>query len=346
MTLRLTSPSFEPDGPIPSRHSCEGGDVSPPLAWSDAPAGTKSFALVLEGPDAPDPRAFETTRAQWVVYGLPPDATSLAEGASGDSMPAGARDGLNDWKRPGYCGPCCPAGRHRYFHRLYALDTVLADLEAPDRAKLEAAMQGHVLAEKTLVGTHEKTTSRDVEEAIRHFSSAAAAAILVPLSVFDVAFLPPIQEKLMRDIARIHGHGHDDDAKSRIRKALRSQVVQVDAAIVGAKLVTLIRVPPFAGSALGMAIAFSATRALGELYDRYFAGGCTMSERRMVEIFHAIYKEQFKREYARRRRAWAAMMRDPETRRKMRELRRARRHGTLSADEARRRIDELLGLTG
>jgi Raf kinase inhibitor-like YbhB/YbcL family protein len=157
MTLHLTSSSFQAEGEIPSRHTCEGGDVSPALAWTGAPAGTRSFALVVDDPDAPDPRAPKMTWVHWVAYDLPAETTSLAEGASQGKMPAGAREGLNDWKKTGYGGPCPPIGRHRYFHKLYALDTVLPDLATPDKAKLEAAMKGHVLAQGTLMGTYQKS---------------------------------------------------------------------------------------------------------------------------------------------------------------------------------------------
>lgn len=151
----LTSPAFKDHGAIPARHTCQGGDVSPPLAWKGAPAGTKSFALIEDDPDAPDPAAPQTTWVHWVVYDIPAGVSSLAEGAS-KAMPAGSRDGLNDWQRTGYGGPCPPIGRHRYFHKLYALDVVLPDLKRPDKAALEAAMKGHVLAQATLVGTYEK----------------------------------------------------------------------------------------------------------------------------------------------------------------------------------------------
>ncbi len=156
MTLHLTSPSFEADGEIPSRHTCEGGDISPPLAWTGAPAGTKSFALVVDDPDAPDPSAPKMTWVHWVAYNLPPGTTSLAEGASRGGMPAGAREGQNNWSKPGFGGPCPPIGRHRYFHKLFALDTLLPDLGMPDKAKLEAAMKGHILAQAQLVGTYQK----------------------------------------------------------------------------------------------------------------------------------------------------------------------------------------------
>jgi Raf kinase inhibitor-like YbhB/YbcL family protein len=153
MTLRLTSPSFEHEKEIPIRHTCEGADVSPPLAWSGLPAGTQSLALIVDDPDAPDPRAPKKTWVHWVVYDIPPNTTALSEGAA---LPPGARDGRNDWKVTGFRGPCPPIGRHRYFHKLYALDVMLRDLGEPDKAALEAAMKGHILGEATLIGTYAK----------------------------------------------------------------------------------------------------------------------------------------------------------------------------------------------
>ena len=151
----LSSPAFKDHGSIPARHTCQGGDVSPALAWKSAPAGTKSFALIEDDPDAPDPAAPQTTWVHWVVYDIPANVSSLAEGAS-KAMPDGSRDGVNDWQRTGYGGPCPPIGRHRYFHKLYALDVVLPDLKRPTKTDLETAMKGHVLAQATLVGTYEK----------------------------------------------------------------------------------------------------------------------------------------------------------------------------------------------
>jgi Raf kinase inhibitor-like YbhB/YbcL family protein len=153
MALVLTSSSFEHEKEMPSRHTCEGTDVSPPLAWSGAPAGTQSFALVVDDPDAPDPRAPKMTWVHWVAYDIPAGTTGLPEGGP---LPAGAKEGRNDWKVIGFRGACPPVGRHRYFHKLYALDVVLRDLGEPDKAALEAAMKGHVLAQATLMGTYTK----------------------------------------------------------------------------------------------------------------------------------------------------------------------------------------------
>jgi Raf kinase inhibitor-like YbhB/YbcL family protein len=156
MPLTLTSTAFAHGGAIPARHTCEGSDASPPLAWSGVPAGTASLALIVDDPDAPDPAAPKMTWVHWVLYNLPPQAGALAQAVEQAGLPAGTREGLNDWHRTGYGGPCPPVGRHRYFLKLYALDVVLPDLGMPDKAALERAMHGHVLAHAELVGTYQK----------------------------------------------------------------------------------------------------------------------------------------------------------------------------------------------
>ena len=156
MALVLTSPAFANNGAIPKQYTCEGTDISPPLRWSGAPQGTKSLALIIDDPDAPDPRAPKITWVHWVVYNIPADANGLAEGAAKSGPPAGAQLGLNDWKRADYGGPCPPIGRHRYFHKLYALDTVLPDLGRATKARLLDAIKGHVVAEAQLIGTYQK----------------------------------------------------------------------------------------------------------------------------------------------------------------------------------------------
>ena len=156
MPLIMKSSAFTDGQEIPRRHTCEGEDVSPPLAWSGAPAGTKTFALIVDDPDAPDPKAPQMTWVHWVLYNLPATATALPEGVKPAALPAGTREGRNDWKRTGYGGPCPPIGRHRYFHKLYALDAALPDLGTPGKAELEHAMKGHVLARAELVGTYQK----------------------------------------------------------------------------------------------------------------------------------------------------------------------------------------------
>ena len=156
MALTLSSQAFSHSGTIPKRHTCEGEDVSPDLAWSNAPPGSKSLALIVDDPDAPDPAAPKLTWVHWVLYNIPPEAGAVKAAVSSANLPQGTKEGLNDWKRTGYGGPCPPIGRHRYFHKLYALDTVLPDLGKPTKAQLEKAMVGHVLASAELVGTYQK----------------------------------------------------------------------------------------------------------------------------------------------------------------------------------------------
>jgi len=156
MAFALTSPAFEHSGAIPSVHTCEGRDVSVPLAWSGVPAGTRSLALIVDDPDAPDPSAPKMTWVHWVLYNIPPSVEGLAQGASVDALPKGTLEGRNDWGRTGYGGPCPPIGRHRYFFKLYALDVLLPELGQPDKKRLERAMQGHVLAKYELIGTYQK----------------------------------------------------------------------------------------------------------------------------------------------------------------------------------------------
>jgi Raf kinase inhibitor-like YbhB/YbcL family protein len=160
MALAISSPSFEPSAPIPRDHTCEGGDRSPALRWDGAPEGTRSFALIVDDPDAPDPNAPKRTWVHWVVFDLPPDSESLVENASGAGLPEGAREGKNDWGENGWRGPCPPVGRHRYFFKLYALDTVLLDVSEPSKSELERAMAGHVLASAELVGTYQRVGSK------------------------------------------------------------------------------------------------------------------------------------------------------------------------------------------
>ena len=153
MAITLASGAFRPNQPIPARYTCDGADVSPPLAWTGVPAGTRSLALIIDDPDAPDPKHPRQVWVHWVLYNLPPDCTGLAEATA---LPAGTKVGRNDWQRADYGGPCPPIGRHRYFHKLYALDTLLPDLKHPTKSQLEQAMKGHVLAQAELVGTYEK----------------------------------------------------------------------------------------------------------------------------------------------------------------------------------------------
>jgi len=156
MALKLTSTAFAEGAAIPSQYTCEGNNLSPPLSWSGAPANTRSFALIVDDPDAPDPKAPKFTWVHWVLYNIPVSATGLPENVGSAGLPAGTGEGLSGWKQTGYNGPCPPIGRHRYFHKLYALDTVLEGLSQPGKEQLEAAMKGHVIAETALIGTYQK----------------------------------------------------------------------------------------------------------------------------------------------------------------------------------------------
>jgi Raf kinase inhibitor-like YbhB/YbcL family protein len=154
MSLSLTSTAFADGGAIPSIHTCDGGDISPPLAWTGIPPQAKSLALIMDDPDAPDPAAPKVTWVHWVLYNIPTTATELPAGLAESALPAGTCEGVNDWKRTGYGGPCPPIGRHRYFHKFYALDVVLPDLHRPTKAVLEHAMQGHIIERTELVGLY------------------------------------------------------------------------------------------------------------------------------------------------------------------------------------------------
>jgi Raf kinase inhibitor-like YbhB/YbcL family protein len=158
MPLKLTSTAFTPSGSIPSRYTCEGADASPPLEWSGAPDGTRTFALIVDDPDAPDPAKPQRVYVHWVLYNIPATMSKLAENAAKGGLPQGAAQGSNDWGKQTYGGPCPPIGRHRYFFKLYALDSVLS-LSNPTKAQLEQAMQGHVLGSVELIGTYAKANS-------------------------------------------------------------------------------------------------------------------------------------------------------------------------------------------
>jgi Raf kinase inhibitor-like YbhB/YbcL family protein len=156
MSMKIESSAFAHNGDIPQRFTCDGQDLSPPLTWSGVPEDAKSLVLIVDDPDAPDPKAPKTTWVHWVLYNIPASASGLPEGVSSAALPAGTAEGINDWKRTGYGGPCPPTGRHRYFHKLYALDTVLPGLNKPTKAQLEKAMQGHILAQAELIGLYQR----------------------------------------------------------------------------------------------------------------------------------------------------------------------------------------------
>ena len=154
--MKIQSPAFSHGGSIPREYTCDDADTAPELQWSGAPSGTKSFALIVDDPDAPDPKAPKTVYVHWVLYDIPASASGIPKGGK---TPAGARDGKNDWKRTGWGGPCPPIGRHRYFFKLYALDAMLGDLKSPTKADVLKAMEGHVLDQAELMGTYERGKS-------------------------------------------------------------------------------------------------------------------------------------------------------------------------------------------
>jgi Raf kinase inhibitor-like YbhB/YbcL family protein len=155
-TMTLTSQDFKNQGMIPKKYTCDGKDISPALAWSDVPSEAKSLVLIVDDPDAPDPAAPQMTWVHWVLYNIPATSHTLAQGINNKALPKGTMEGLNDWGRTGYGGPCPPVGKHRYFIKLYALDIVLSDLKKPTKAKLEAAMEGHVISKAELIGLYQK----------------------------------------------------------------------------------------------------------------------------------------------------------------------------------------------
>ncbi len=153
--LRLTSPAFSAFTGIPSKYTCEGEDVSPPLFWENVPVGTKSFVLIVDDPDAPDPQAPKKTWVHWILYNIPQNVTLLEEGIK--NLPYGTQIGLNDWKRTEYDGPCPPIGQHRYFFKLYALDATLNVGANATKAIIESAMEKHILANSEVVGLYKKS---------------------------------------------------------------------------------------------------------------------------------------------------------------------------------------------
>ena len=152
--MNITSSAFAHNESMPALFTCEGENISPPLAWNNVPEGAKSLVLMVDDPDAPDPAAPRRIWVHWLLYNLPATSTGLPEAVV--TLPAGTKEGINDWQRTGYGGPCPPIGRHRYFHKLYALDLVLPDLGTPTKKALEQAMQGHIIAEAQLIGTYQK----------------------------------------------------------------------------------------------------------------------------------------------------------------------------------------------
>ena len=155
MALTIQSTAFAPNGPMSIKYTCEDDDVSPALEWSGVSERTKSLALIVDDPDAPDPAAPKMVYVHWVLYDIPPSTPGLPEGMTKAQLPKGAREGKNDFGNTGYGGPCPPIGRHRYFFKLYALDTMLGDLGAGTKADVEAAMRGHILEQAQVIGTYQ-----------------------------------------------------------------------------------------------------------------------------------------------------------------------------------------------
>ena len=160
MNMSIMSPSFMHEHEIPARHTCDGQNTSPSISWADVPSAAKSLVLIVDDPDAPDPSAPKMTWVHWLLYNIPARVTGLAEARSEHNLPEGTLEGLNDWHRTGYGGPCPPVGKHCYFFKLYALDKVLPDLNRPEKAVLEKAMRDHILAQATLVGFYKRPAGR------------------------------------------------------------------------------------------------------------------------------------------------------------------------------------------
>ena len=152
MALKIRSNDFHDGGAIPIRFTQDAENVPPDLEWSNVPENTKSLALIVDDPDAPDPKAPKMTYVHWVLFDMPPEST----GIKGASLPSGTRAGKNDAGKLDWVGPAPPRGRHRYFFKLYALDAVLPDLGAATKAQLEKALAKHVLEKAELVGTYQK----------------------------------------------------------------------------------------------------------------------------------------------------------------------------------------------
>jgi hypothetical protein len=154
--MQLTSPSFKNQEIISKRFTCDGKNISPALEWSGVPKGTMSFVLIVDDPDAPDPNNPRIIWDHWVLYNIPATVSSLPEGVTDKDLPDGTMQGINDWEKTGYGGPCPPIGQHRYFFKLYALNIILSDLNHPTTEILERAMEGHILGKAELIGLYQR----------------------------------------------------------------------------------------------------------------------------------------------------------------------------------------------
>lgn len=155
LTFIIATQAFSPQGEIPSKYTCDGKDISPQISWSNIPKSTKSLALIVDDPDARDPEDPKMTNyVHWVLYNIPADSVGLPENVMTTKLPLGTLDGLNDWGKIGYGGPCPPSGTHHYHFKLYALNAILPDLKHPTKAQLEKIMQKHIIEMTELVGTY------------------------------------------------------------------------------------------------------------------------------------------------------------------------------------------------
>jgi Raf kinase inhibitor-like YbhB/YbcL family protein len=153
MDIKLTSSAFEEGGMIPSKYTCDGQDISPPLTWDDVPANTESIAVICDDPDAP-----MGTWVHWVLFNLPAEKRELAENVPDDeTLPDGTRQGVTDFGSTDYGGPCPPSGTHRYFFKIYALDIPIDIVSIADKETLLEHMAGHILAEGQLMGKYKRT---------------------------------------------------------------------------------------------------------------------------------------------------------------------------------------------
>lgn len=154
--MEMDSTVFELGGSIPSIYTCEGEDISPPLNFKNIPIEAKSLVLIMDDPDAPDPDAPKMTWDHWLLYNIPTTAKGLPERVEIANLPEGTRLGLNSWGKTGYGGPCPPIGRHRYYFKLYALDSVLPNLDKPNKEQLLEAMKDYIIEEVQYMGTYQK----------------------------------------------------------------------------------------------------------------------------------------------------------------------------------------------
>lgn len=154
--MEIISQAFKHEDEIPRVYTCEGKDISPPLEWKNVPTNAKSLVLIVEDPDAPDPKAPKMLWIHWVLYNIDPQVTGLSENITIKNLPAGAVTGITSWNNPHYGGPCPPIGKHRYYFRLYALDVKLPQIDKLTAENLKKAIKDHVLAEAVLMGTYQK----------------------------------------------------------------------------------------------------------------------------------------------------------------------------------------------